>query len=155
MLWHCWLLLFTKHSRSRVSREQITRGIVHERWSLVGDQVAIDVNIPTNSGLQAEPTVTFRRCESLRLKPCRNLRLIGPFLLAAECLPSGSQLQRCLPWSWHLPWIQKWCFWQREHELLLGCQECLADWGDLIYRSEEPGWVTITGFHRAYQYLAR
>jgi hypothetical protein len=49
------------------------------------DQVAIDVNIPTNSGLQAEPTVAFRRCESLRLKPCRNLRLIGPFLLAAEC----------------------------------------------------------------------
>lgn len=77
---------------SRSAREvALVRNILHAALSTSNavwwdDQVAIDVNIPTDSGLQAEPSVTFRRCEFLRLKSCRNLRLIGPFLLAADCL---------------------------------------------------------------------
>jgi hypothetical protein len=50
------------------------------------DQVAIEINIPTISESEAEPAITFRRCDELRLRPCRNLRLIEPFMLAAECL---------------------------------------------------------------------
>ncbi|KAK0720237.1 heterokaryon incompatibility protein-domain-containing protein [Lasiosphaeris hirsuta] len=49
------------------------------------DEIAIDVEIPAE--LEAhKPIVSFRRCDFLRFKGCRNLRLIGDFLLAAEYL---------------------------------------------------------------------
>lgn len=50
------------------------------------DEIAIDVEMPATDLEADKPTISFRRCDFLRFKGCRNLRLIGNFLLAAECL---------------------------------------------------------------------
>jgi hypothetical protein len=74
--------------------------VLHAKLSTSGgvwwdDQIAIDVDfpLPTISGATATPSIKFRRCDFMRLKPCRNPRLIGGFLLGAECLQADRTYQ--------------------------------------------------------------
>lgn len=82
---------------SMSARDIVLEGnILHAKLATSGhvwwdDQIAIDVELSPDPKYGEVPSIKFRRCDYLRLKRCRNLKLIDRFLLAAEYVEADGQ----------------------------------------------------------------